>query len=231
MKQIHPIPQSDTYGVYDKINERWIWTGKYLQLERILYRENYSCKDKRELTFNGIHLHNSFEVSPGDTYKFSIFKGEFDGKEIFETNFFPKRYIFFKQDIYGKTTIVNMIELIEAMFDKNDSLEKSFKYASKGFYFYIKNKKKAWEDKDTFRKYPVAYSGKRHRRRAYFRSTPNMNGIKQASIIYDGEKEYNVKGRVPNYCLGWWDDYERSNVRSKSWKNQKIKKQWMKKIR
>ena len=37
MKQIHPIPQSDTYGVYDKINERWIWTGEYPQLERILY--------------------------------------------------------------------------------------------------------------------------------------------------------------------------------------------------
>lgn len=79
-----------------------------------------------------------------------------------------------------------------------------------------------------YRRTPVPHTGKRKWYFKHFYKTPRHIQEKKWNIAH---KEYVRGKRSPANLQNPWDDYKRSDAGIKSWKNQKIKRQWMKKLR
>lgn len=84
-----------------------------------------------------------------------------------------------------------------------------------------------------FRDGPVPRTGKKTWGRWWRHPKTTAERREAAYVRYDEElKEYDIRPRAKrNFCNlpNLWDDFRRTNVNSKSWKNQKRKHQWKEK--
>ena len=72
-----------------------------------------------------------------------------------------------------------------------------------------------------FRNGPIPRTGNHSRLHKSYRRPKTMSEIR----ANNGEKDF-VRGKR-KYLPTTWDDVRRANLRSKSWKNRKVKRQWM----
>lgn len=87
-----------------------------------------------------------------------------------------------------------------------------------------------WQDIEyKFRIGPVPRTGKNTWRFYNWYKNPAVRK-RERSLYWDYKKFVRPK-RSPNYMVDPWDDLQRGDTGTrKSWKNKKIKRQWMKKI-
>lgn len=98
-----------------------------------------------------------------------------------------------------------------------------FKYGERIWYYWTSR----WKKKPTFdfRKSPVPYTGLHGF--SFWYKRPSMRK-RERSLWYE-HKAFVRPARQPNHMPDPWNDEERADIRSrKSWKNKKIRKQWMK---
>ena len=102
-------------------------------------------------------------------------------------------------------------------------LEMRFDHRGRGGYLL----RMYWDNYLGFRNGPVPGTGVRGRFSNAYRH-PKTTQERRANQGYEGY----VRGRRTGYNLpSSWDDVGRSNWHSKSWKNQKVRKQWQKRQR
>lgn len=210
----------ETYGMYDNYRNLWVWTGSRQDFTRKLILENDDLNDKKNLTFSGVYLHKEVDFSGNDTYLFqTVDYVDEDGVWHFNKKYFLKRYTFHKEDWRGNMSIVNPLDRVREI------LMLGVPYINR---LYYRKHVPAWENPETFRKQPVPHTGRKGSYSNYYRR-PSRAGYRKTLIVDEDEQQY-VKRPKPNkYYMGWWDDYPRSNAHSRSWKNQKIRRQWQKK--